>query len=57
MHYASLCGTKHLVWSNEYNRVRYERDWNPFGVEVIMYTEGGWNPDPEKIKEIILNEL
>ena len=53
MHMASLCGLKHLVWSTEYNRVRYERDWNPFKTEVIFHSDGGWNPNPETIKEII----
>ena len=57
MHLASLCGLKHLVWSTEYNRVRYEKDWNPFKTEVIFYSEGGWNPDPEKIKEILNKQL
>lgn len=57
MHLASLCGVKHLVWSTEYNRVRYEKDWNPFKTEVIFYSEGGWNPNPNKIKDIILNNI
>lgn len=57
MHLASLCGLTHLVWSTEYNRVRYERDWNPFNTKVIFYSEGGWNPDPYKIKDVILSNL
>lgn len=57
MHMASLCGLKHLVWSTEYNRVRYERDWNPFNTEVVFYSEGGWNPDTYKIKDIILKNI
>jgi hypothetical protein len=55
MHLASLCGLEHLVWSTEYNRVRYEKDWNPLKTKVIFYSEGDWNPDPKKISEIINN--
>lgn len=55
MHLASLCGLKHLVWSTEYNKVRYERDWNPLNTEVIFYDKEGWNPSPSKIKDIITN--
>ena len=57
MHLASLSGLKHLVWSTEYNRVRYEKDWNPFNTEVIFYGDGGWNPDPKKIRDIILKNV
>jgi hypothetical protein len=57
MHLASLSGLKHLVWTSEFNRPRYEKDWNPFNTEVVLYTEGEWNPKPSKIKELILNEL
>jgi len=57
MHMASLCGLKHLVWSTDYNRVRYEKDWNPFDTKVIFYSEGDWNPKPEAIKELIVKEI
>jgi hypothetical protein len=57
LHFASLCGVKHLVWSTEYNRVRYERDWNPLKTEVIFYSEGEWNPKPSKIKDLILKNI
>ena len=57
MHLASLSGMKHLVWSDEYNRVRYEKDWNPLKTKCIFYGDGGWNPDPEKIKELIEKEV
>ena len=53
MHFASLCGTKHLVWSTDYNLVRYKKDWNPLKTEVIFYGNEGWNPKPENIKNII----
>ena len=57
MHYASLCGTKHLVWSTEYNRVRYEKDWNPFNTEVIFYSAEEWNPEPKNIATVILKNI
>jgi len=57
IHLASLCGLKHLVWSTEFNRVRYERDWNPFGTECIFYSKGGWNPEPKEIKRLILENI
>jgi hypothetical protein len=59
MHLASLCGAKHLVWSSEINRMRYETWWNPFKTEVIMVTNGdydprsGWNPEVNLIKQKI----
>ena len=57
MHLASLSGLKHLVWTTEFNRSRYTKDWNPFNTEVILHVDGGWNPDPEKIKTIIHNQF
>jgi len=56
MHLASLAGLKHLVWSTEYNRVRYEKDWNPLKTPVIFYSDDGWNPNPKNIAKII-NDL
>ena len=56
MHLASLSGLDHLVWSTDYNRVRYEKDWNPLKTKVIFHSEGGWDPNPNKIAEII-NDL
>lgn len=57
MHLASLSGLKHLVWSSEHNRSRYLNVWNPFKTEVIFYSKEGWNPKPNNIYNIILNEL
>jgi ADP-heptose:LPS heptosyltransferase len=57
MHLASLSGTKHLVWSDNYNRVRYQKDWNPFETKVIFYGGGNWNPDPNDIKDLIRNNI
>lgn len=57
MHLASLCGKKHLVWSPKYNRIRYEKDWNPFNTDVVFYDKGGWYPDPTEISKIIQNNI
>jgi len=54
MHLASLCGLKHLVWSEEFNRLRYEKYWNPFNTDVIFYNEGGWNPKVEDIRKMVI---
>jgi len=57
MHLASLCGTPHLVWSEEYNRYRYTKIWNPHNTPVYFYSEMDWNPNVNfiynKIVEII----
>jgi hypothetical protein len=57
MHLASLCGLKHLVWSSEHNRSRYEKDWNPFGTQVVFYSEGKWHPQPDRIRDLISEQL
>lgn len=57
MHLASLCGKKHLVWTPEFNRIRYETWWNPFNTEVILCTEGNWHPKVETIKSKIHESL
>ncbi len=63
MHLASLCGTKHLVWSSEVNRLRYKSWWNPFSTEVEFVSNGdfdlraGWNPDPQAISDTIHENL
>lgn len=57
LHLASLCGTRHLVWSEEYNRNRYIKYWNPFNTPVYFYSEMGWNPTPEFIYNKIIEIL
>jgi len=54
MHFASLCGLKHIVWSEDFNRERYQKLWNPFKTKVIYYSADGWNPDPNDIKDLIM---
>jgi hypothetical protein len=53
MHFASLCGKKHLVWSAPHNRIRYERDWNPFRPEVVFLDKFDWNPSVEALETLI----
>ena len=65
MHLASLCGTPHVVWTdNKYysairatNRERYERIWNPLGTECEVIDDQGWQPDPQYIFDRILPRL
>ena len=55
MHLASLCGLKHLVWSDNSNFERYINHWNPFYTEVIFYNQENWNPNPQSIYSLIEN--
>lgn len=54
LHLASLSGAPHLVWSEEFNRIRYENIWNPLKTPVYFYGEEGWNPEVENIYNKIL---
>ena len=57
MHFASLCKCPQLVWTGNKNglgrgnREKYEKKWNPFGVDVHVCEDGGWNPDVDFILE------
>lgn len=53
MHLASLCNKKHLVWSTEVNRLRYESVWNPFNTELKFVSEGDWDPDVSLIEKSV----
>jgi hypothetical protein len=58
MHLATLCKCPQLVWSgNPANKIRYEKEWNPFDVKVVYLGEdrGGWNPDPIEVHKEILD--
>ena len=57
LHLASLSGTPHLVWSSEHNRNRYLKYWNPFNTPLYFYSEMGWNPSIEFIKEKIIETI
>lgn len=55
IHFASLCGCPHVVWSGNEggqmirNRDRYERHWNPFITPVTMIDNEGWQPSVETV--------
>jgi ADP-heptose:LPS heptosyltransferase len=57
MHFAALCGKKHLVWSAAHNRARYERVWNPFNTDVIFVDEFEWTPPVSAIEKIIRDNV
>lgn len=65
MHLASLCGTPHLLWTddkfwgscNGTNRERYETNWNPLGTKVIVLDHCDWNPTVEEVYTEIMKEL
>lgn len=62
MHLASLCGTPHLVWTDQVwysairanNRRRYETLWNPFGTPCRIMDTQGWTPLPSCVLKEIL---
>lgn len=49
MHFASLCGCPHLVWTAESNRVRYETFWNPLHTPVRLVICEEWDPTVDAI--------
>lgn len=57
MHLASLCGLKHLVWSNSRNINRYQHDWNPLQTNCIIHTDGMWNPEVEVISNLVQENI
>jgi hypothetical protein len=57
MHFASLCGKKHLVWSAATNKARYEKIWNPFNTEMIFVDEFEWNPSIDAIEKLIRDNV
>jgi len=67
MHFASLCGCTHIVFTDnsfcfgdkqEYNnRYRYEKAWNPLGSKSIVVDKEGWRPSVKTIINTIENEI
>lgn len=53
IHLASLCGTAHLVWSDDSNYHRYKEHWNPFNTDCIFYKDESWNPKVSSIYYLI----
>jgi ADP-heptose:LPS heptosyltransferase len=65
MHLASLCGARHIVWTDRayysairgHNRQRYERVWNPLRTPCRVIDEHGWHPKPEVLLPILAEEI
>lgn len=61
MHFASLCGCPHVVWSAKKketvtimeNRDRYESVWNPFQTPVTVLDHEGWQPSVHVVAKAI----
>jgi hypothetical protein len=63
MHLASLCGARHLVWSDQRvwnlgskkgtNRERYENIWNPLGTPATVFDSQGWQPEVDAIQSLV----
>ena len=51
MHLASLYGCPHVVWSDKKNKVRYEKNWNPFQTPILFLDKYGWHPPAEYVVE------
>jgi len=55
VHFASLCGLRHIVWATEKdrgiynNRERYEKLWNPFNTSCVFIPT--WQPTIEQVIE------
>jgi len=64
MHFASLCGCTHIVFTDtkirfrdRTNRYRYEEGWNPLGTKAIVIDEEGWRPSVATVVKSIEGEL
>jgi hypothetical protein len=61
MHLASLCGTTHLVWTDQNfwgscdgtNKQRYEKNWNPLQTKAVVIDAEGWNPSVKTVIDSI----
>ena len=55
MHLSSLCGTPHVVWTDNKtgwamkNRIRYETAWNPLKTKVCVLDEDNWQPSVDLV--------
>jgi ADP-heptose:LPS heptosyltransferase len=63
-HFASLCGTPHIVWSDGKkwamgltNKARYKTEWNPFGTECTFIEHETWQPDVQEVLEAVCRYL
>lgn len=60
MHFASLCGTAHVVWSDikrecgvAHNRERYETAWNPFNTPCTFIEHPKWQPSVAEVFDAV----
>lgn len=64
MHFASLCGCTHIVWTDDKvwggvggpirtNKYRYEVAWNPLKTKCIVLDTCNWNPKPHNVAAIV----
>ena len=51
MHLSSLCGCPHVVWSKPENKIRYEKNWNPFKTPILFLSEFNWHPSADYVFE------
>ena len=57
MHLASMCGTTHLLWTDNQkwggaggnNRFRYEKAWNPYKTKAVVIDDCNWQPQVSNI--------
>lgn len=61
MHLASLCGTPHVVWTNQgiyrmgkSSRQKYESWWNPLRTPVTVLDDEGFGATPARVLEAAL---
>lgn len=65
MHFGSLCGCKHIVFSDKRiafegkftNRYRYEIGWNPLNTKAVVIDKEGWRPSLETVIRCVEKEL
>jgi len=57
IHLAALAGARHLVWSDEKNRNRFEKIWNPLKTKCIFFSEKRYDPTVGDIYGFIESEM
>jgi hypothetical protein len=57
LHLASLCGTPHFLWSEEYSRIRFATHWNPHNTKMFFHLIKNWNPSVDEIYDGIVKSM
>jgi len=57
LHFASLCGCSHFVWTASRNKVRYEKLWNPLQTPVRLHIDNSWNPKVDSVYQGVMESL